>query len=123
MKVILHIGAHRCATRSFQNYMTRLDREIYFIIEVEGQGVGTVSIADMVDGKGEVVRFLVAPEHQGRGYGSEALRLAVGYAAEQGVDSLYANIYEDNAASRRSFEKAGFEHLRTEAGICYYELA
>lgn len=23
MKVILHIGAHRCATRSFQNYMTR----------------------------------------------------------------------------------------------------
>lgn len=47
---------------------------------------------------------------QGKGYGTDALRTAVRQAFnELGLNSVYATILDNNPASIRAFEKAGFK--------------
>ncbi|MDY6771400.1 MAG: GNAT family protein [Candidatus Nanohaloarchaea archaeon] len=50
------------------------------------------------------------PEFHGQGYGTEAMELFVTYAFDQlNYHKLYARTHADNEASRRLFEKLGFE--------------
>lgn len=50
------------------------------------------------------------PDRWGRGYGSEACRLAVGYAFEQlAMQKVTLQVYEGNSRARRTYEKAGFQ--------------
>jgi RimJ/RimL family protein N-acetyltransferase len=53
----------------------------------------------------------VAPrERWGKGYGTEACRLAVGYAFGQlGMEKVYLSVHEGNDRGRRAYEKAGFK--------------
>lgn len=47
----------------------------------------------------------------GRGYGTEAIRLATGYAIDAlGLRKLNARCYATNVGSIRAFERAGWEH-------------
>jgi len=54
------------------------------------------------------VGYFVAEPYRGSGVASEALGLLSGWAFEQGLLAMTARIAEDNAASRRVVEKAGF---------------
>src|SRR5262249_29902604 len=46
----------------------------------------------------------------GKGYGTEACRLAVSFAfKELGLGKVYLDVYESNERARRAYEKAGFE--------------
>lgn len=54
-------------------------------------------------------RLMVSPEARGRGVGLEALRLACRQAIEEhGRHRVQAEVYSDNGASTRLFERAGF---------------
>ena len=54
-------------------------------------------------------RVVVAPEYQGRGYGSQAAKLALKLAKESGqFDFATVDYKEGNEAARRAWEKAGF---------------
>jgi RimJ/RimL family protein N-acetyltransferase len=45
----------------------------------------------------------------GKGYASEAMRLRTAYAfAELGLEKVMTRVYDDNHASRRALEKAGY---------------
>lgn len=49
------------------------------------------------------------PERWGHGFGTEACRLAVGYAFSQlGMEKVSLDVYEGNDRARHSYEKAGF---------------
>jgi [ribosomal protein S5]-alanine N-acetyltransferase len=49
------------------------------------------------------------PDRWGQGFGTEACRLAVGYAFTQlGMEKVTLDVYEGNERARRSYEKAGF---------------
>lgn len=51
------------------------------------------------------------PEYRGRGYGSDALRLALRYAfAELNLYRLGLDVIAANAAAIRAYERAGFRH-------------
>lgn len=57
----------------------------------------------------QVRRLMVTPEARGRGAGFEALRLACRQAIEDhGRHRVQAEVYGDNGASARLFERAGF---------------
>ena len=46
---------------------------------------------------------------RGRGYGTEATRLVLGYAFDQiGLSNVMLTVYADNVAGLRAYEKAGF---------------
>ena len=64
---------------------------------------------DHHNGHAELGYFL-AREHWGRGYGSEAVKLALEYAFDWlNLRKVYARVYEPNVASIRILEKNGFQ--------------
>lgn len=59
---------------------------------------------------GGVLGYSTAPWARGRGLTTRALRLVVAHAIAQGLRRLELHIAVDNAASRRTAEKAGFTY-------------
>lgn len=97
------------------------DDAVSFMVAADGETVGNVGLRDIDanDGTAEI-GFYVLPEHQGEGYATEAVRLALGYAFDhQRLHRVDAETYGFNEASRRVLEKAGFEHegVRREAAF------
>ncbi len=65
-------------------------------------------------------RTLIGPEGRGRGLGTEATRLIVGYGFEQlGLHRIELEAYGHNARALRVYEKVGFvvEGVRREADL------
>ncbi|OLZ65816.1 GNAT family N-acetyltransferase [Streptomyces sp. IMTB 2501] len=63
-------------------------------------------------------RTLIGPRGRGRGVGTEATRLIVGYGFEQlGLRRIQLEVYGDNDRARHVYEKVGFrvEGVRKEA--------
>lgn len=83
---------------------------VYILIDQGDQSVGFVRI-DLRDGGNGEVSISIAAERRGRGYGSEALRLACErFFAEVDTAVIVAHIKPDNTPSIRTFERAGFMH-------------
>lgn len=73
-----------------------------------GALVGGCELRIQPDGAGQVSWWTHAAERN-KGYATGAVRLLVEYARSVGVDRIEAHVAEDNTASRRVAEKAGFE--------------
>jgi RimJ/RimL family protein N-acetyltransferase len=55
-------------------------------------------------------RILIGPSGQGRGLGTEATRLIVGYGIEKlGLHRISLGVYAFNPRAQRAYEKAGFK--------------
>ena len=55
-------------------------------------------------------RFLINPQKQGQGIGSQALRKFVSLSFENGdIDSISLNVFEANQRSQNLYQKEGFE--------------
>ncbi|GAB3664742.1 hypothetical protein GCM10027596_29650 [Nocardioides korecus] len=81
-----------------------------------GLAVGGIGFkGDPVEGRVEV-GYGLAPSARGHGYAAEALAAVVGLAAEHGVEVVVAATHPDNAASRRTLERAGFRHVGRDPG-------
>ena len=60
---------------------------------------------------------------KGKGYGTEAIRLAIRYAFEElGMDAVNADIVRKNTRSQHVAEKAGFQFVKEEGDFRYYRL-
>lgn len=60
---------------------------------------------------------------KGRGYSTEAMRLAIWYAFEElGMDAVNADIVRKNLRSQHVAEKAGFRFVKEEGDFRYYRL-
>lgn len=57
------------------------------------------------------VSINIAPESRGRGLGTAVLRAALDHLARQGVDTVYAEVKVENAASSKAFAAAGFTEI------------
>jgi RimJ/RimL family protein N-acetyltransferase len=69
--------------------------------------VGGCELRIQPDGSGQVSYWTAATERR-KSYATRALHLLRQYAASVGITSLESHIAEDNLASRRVSEKAGF---------------
>ena len=74
-----------------------------------GERVGDLCFKGLQPDGSLEVGYGILPEHQGRGYATEAVTALIGWAAGQpGVRRIEAETEPDNAASRRVLEKIGF---------------
>lgn len=87
--------------------LAREDRRLW-VVEEEGLPIGQVRIDRDAEGTG-TISIGLAPGARGRGAGARVLDAALAAAmAELGIRRFCAIVHEDNAASRRLFERAGF---------------
>ncbi|MDQ4024288.1 MAG: GNAT family N-acetyltransferase [Actinomycetota bacterium] len=76
-----------------------------------GELIGRVTLAQVFRGSFQncYLGYWVAEDHNGRGYGTRAVELAVGYAFEElGLHRVQANVMTKNPRSARVLQKAGF---------------
>lgn len=88
-------------------------RPLRMAIRHAGRFVGTIGLHD---GKAPSIYYFLAPEVAGQGLASEIVPQFCDTVQDwYGLDSLQAEVFGDNPASRRVLEKAGFRV--TEAGL------
>ena len=86
------------------------DLEGIFSIFAGQEFVGLVQKIRLEDRNLHIGRFLINPQKQGQGLGSQAVRKFVSLAFEKGdIDSISLNVYEANQTAYNLYQKAGFE--------------
>ncbi|WP_114287262.1 GNAT family N-acetyltransferase [Candidatus Halocynthiibacter alkanivorans] len=81
--------------------------------DTAGVLVGFLGIAPLPDMGVPSVMYAIAPEYQGRGYATEALRALLVLAfGPLDVSSVGADHFHDNLASGRVLSKLGFKYIR-----------
>ena len=84
--------------------------------------VGIIQKIKLEDKNLHIGRFLIAPQKQGQGLGSQALRKFVSLAFEnEDIDTISLNVFEANQRAQNLYQKAGFEIVQmVEAPIRKY---
>ncbi len=84
--------------------------EVVFAIVARDGLVGVIGVVPKPHDRAEVGYWIGVP-YWGRGYATEALKAAIGYAFEKmGVNRLEAQHFSRNPASGRVMQKAGMTH-------------
>jgi RimJ/RimL family protein N-acetyltransferase len=97
--------------------------EAHFLIEHEGEKAGTVSINGLESDyrRGEF-GVSVHPDYQGKGVGTKAVQLILRYAFQaQNMHKVRGGYLENNPASERIMEKAGFQEEGVERDYRYID--
>lgn len=91
--------------------MVRSDRQnrTRYVVQHQGNTVGTIALIKNPDGPYTIVGFCVAPSLQGRGYGREALALTIKIALDNGATEVNLEVAAQNANALRLYETCGFE--------------
>jgi ribosomal protein S18 acetylase RimI-like enzyme len=74
-----------------------------------GQMIGFITTERLDDGQYEVTRLYVDPEVRSHGVGSRMLTSVFEELRTLGVDEVLVNVFGDNHAGRRFYERHGFE--------------
>jgi len=85
--------------------------QIGFVIEVDGAVVGSLQVAeeDEPDYRHAGIDLFLAPDHQGRGLGPEAIRLIARYLFEvRGHHRLTIDPAAENLHAIRAYDRVGF---------------
>ena len=96
---------------------------IAFAVMLHGAVIGEVRLQHINDEakECELSIHLQNDSVKGRGYGTQAERLAVAYAFDQlGMERVLADAIVKNTRSRHILEKLGFRFLREADGFRYY---
>lgn len=75
-----------------------------------GQLVGFCNDVEIHNGRIEM-GYVIHPAHWGKGYGTNALKLAVDALFVKGFQEILAGAFSENRASIRVMEKAGMERI------------
>ncbi len=97
--------------RWYREYERRTDEQI-FAIEVEGRHVGNLGLhkIDRTHRKADIGIVIGEPEFWSKGIGTEAMRVALGYAfGELGLNKVSLDVLEYNTRAIRMYEKVGFQ--------------
>ena len=99
-------------------------RQYRFVISSEENKI-SLGLIDLFDFSAQHSRagvgIILHPDHQNKGFGSEALSLLITYCKnELGLHQLYANVLENNTVSLGLFEKHGFQKVGIKKDWIYY---
>ncbi len=76
----------------------------------EAKGTLILNEIDRQNGTAEIHIKLAKDGARGKGYGTDAVKVAVNYAfAEMRLHCIYAHVLSNNVVSQKMFEKCGFE--------------
>ncbi|MHA3704185.1 GNAT family N-acetyltransferase [Jatrophihabitans sp. YIM 134969] len=96
----------------------------HFVVvrSADGQAVGGIGFKGRPrDGTAEI-GYGFAPSARGHGFAAEAVGAVLAHARAHGVARVVADIEADNAASRRTLERAGFITTGTDGTLVLYEI-
>jgi ribosomal protein S18 acetylase RimI-like enzyme len=82
-----------------------------FIVEADGSAVGRLWLAERELGGHRVLYVYdvtMDPEHQGRGYGRAAMRLAEEEARARGIGRIELNVFGGNDVARGLYRSLGY---------------
>lgn len=98
------------AAEAYIQYSRKPDtEEIIWVIELNGELIGIISISPRDTGRGNIGYWL-APQFWGAGFTPEALEAVIGYAKSNGFKGLDAGVHQGNQGSARVLIKEGFEY-------------
>lgn len=99
--------------------------DFVFVVEANGSLVGQCAVYG-IDGttqKAEVGRFLVAPEHAGKGYIKHGCQLLIQICWEHlSLEKLFLEVFESNSRAINLYEKLGFRETSTRDNLKVLEL-
>jgi RimJ/RimL family protein N-acetyltransferase len=90
----------------------RAQKEHTFTIveDASGKLAGTIAVRPYAEPGSADIGIWIGVPYQGKGYGAAAIRLAVEYGFTQlHLEKIEAYVFVGNHASRRAFEKNGFQ--------------
>jgi ribosomal protein S18 acetylase RimI-like enzyme len=82
---------------------------INLVAERDGKVIGFITTERLEDGRYEVTRFYVDPDVRSRGIGGRLLSTVLEQLRDSGADEVLVNVFGDNHAGRRFYERHGFE--------------
>ncbi|TVR70620.1 MAG: GNAT family N-acetyltransferase [Sphaerobacteraceae bacterium] len=85
------------------------DSAVNLVVELEGRVVGFITTEALEDGRYEVTRLYVDPEVRSRGIGARLLQSVFDELRRRGVAEVIVNVFGDNHAGRRFYERHGFQ--------------
>jgi GNAT superfamily N-acetyltransferase len=91
------------------------------LLEKAGQPIG-YQLSTMYQSDGHLARLAVLPREQGIGYGSLLAGAMLRIFKARGIDIVTVNTQRDNIASRRVYEKLGFESWGSDAPVWTLDL-
>lgn len=89
-----------------------------YLFRQGGEAVGYALIQYVVD-EGELLRFLILPDHRNQGLGSQALEALLTRLEEEGMERMFLEVRQDNRAAQKLYAKLGFEPVGKRKN--YYE--
>jgi RimJ/RimL family protein N-acetyltransferase len=118
-------GALERAERWYASSAAKEDRlDLAIVEQATGGYVGEVALSELdADNLSCSFRIaLVGPRAVGRGLGSEASRLVLGYAFDTvGLHRISLEVYDFNPRARHVYEKIGFVHEGTQRQALYWQ--
>ena len=96
----------------------------YWLLTLEGCGVGLAGFKGAPDERGEVeIGYGLAPEYEGKGYMTEAVRALITWAFAQTNCAVIApQVLRSNLASQRVLEKVGMKIYKETEGESFWRL-
>lgn len=89
---------------SLSNIQADIDAGLVWLLEEDGQPIGTVTIKENA-----INRLFVLPEYQGRGYGSQLMDFA-----EQKVGERFESVHIDSSLpAKEMYRKRGYKETKT----------
>ena len=61
----------------------------------------------------ELARIVIAPEHQGRGYGKLLVQSLCNHLAQEGCKAVHLLVAQENKAAQRMYQTVGFQNKGT----------
>ncbi|GAA2960496.1 GNAT family N-acetyltransferase [Kitasatospora cinereorecta] len=98
------------------------DRDDFLVLLTDGTPVGHVALTDqnIVNGTAQV-ELMLAPEHRGRGHGTDALDALVDLAfGELPLHRLTAETHTDNSPALAVLARSGFVHEGVSRAACLH---
>jgi RimJ/RimL family protein N-acetyltransferase len=99
-----------------ERVVPKTDQCSYAIVDGEQRPIGVIALKFYAE-KPPELSYWLGEAHWGKGYAPEAVRALVGAAAGTGgIEVINARVLDENPASRRALEKAGFaavEHTQS----------
>jgi ribosomal protein S18 acetylase RimI-like enzyme len=85
------------------------DAAINLVAERDARVIGFITTEQLDDGRYEVTRLYVDPEIRSQGLGGRMLQAVFGELRSRGVAEVIVNVFGDNHAGRRFYERHGFQ--------------
>ena len=101
-------------------FRTLLDRPgAEMLVLAEGDELVGYAVLWCIMDQGEIANIATQPARRGQHLGARLLKEALGVAAERGVETLFLEVRESNAAARQLYRNSGFREIGRRKG--YYD--